>query len=131
MPEGYQTRIGERGIRLSGGQKQRLCLARAVLKNAPILVLDEATSSLDPAGEREVQEALARVLPGRTALIIAHRLWTIRAADCIHVLDQGRIIESGNHHQLLELEGMYGRLWHLQQRTPERSERAPSAGQML
>jgi subfamily B ATP-binding cassette protein MsbA len=131
MPDGYQTRIGERGVRLSGGQRQRLCLARAVLKNAPILVLDEATSSLDPEGEREVQEAMARVLPGRTALIIAHRLWTIRSADCIHVLDQGRIIESGNHHQLLELEGMYWRLWHLQQRTPERSERAPSAGQML
>jgi subfamily B ATP-binding cassette protein MsbA len=131
MPEGYQTRIGERGVRLSGGQRQRLCLARAVLKNAPVLVLDEATSSLDPDGEREVQEALARVLHGRTALIIAHRLWTIRAADCIHVLDQGRIIESGNHHQLLDLKGMYWRLWHLQQRTPERSERAPSAGQML
>jgi subfamily B ATP-binding cassette protein MsbA len=114
LPGGYEALVGERGCVLSGGQKQRLCLARAVLANAPVLVLDEATSSLDPESEREVQEALARVLPGRTALVIAHRLATIVGADQIHVLDKGRVVESGRHEALLAANGVYARLWELQ-----------------
>ncbi|MHB8878306.1 MAG: ABC transporter ATP-binding protein [Myxococcaceae bacterium] len=122
LPRGYDTPVGERGVVLSGGQKQRLCLARAVLANAPVLVLDEATSSLDPESEREVQEALAKVLPGRTALVIAHRLSTIVGADAIHVLDRGRVVESGTHQTLLARGGAYERLWSLQQ-----GEAAPRA----
>ena len=93
LPQGYETRIGERGVTLSGGQRQRLCIARAVLSRAPVLVLDEATSSLDPESEREVQAALAAVLPGRTALVVAHRLPTVTAADVIHVMEAGRVVE--------------------------------------
>ncbi|MBU8899203.1 ABC transporter ATP-binding protein [Corallococcus sp. H22C18031201] len=114
LPEGYDTRIGERGVILSGGQRQRLCIARAVLSRAPILVLDEATSSLDPESERDVQAALAEVLPGRTALVIAHRLSTITNADVIHVVDAGRIVESGSHAELLRTGGRYASLWALQ-----------------
>ncbi|RYZ46576.1 MAG: ATP-binding cassette domain-containing protein, partial [Myxococcaceae bacterium] len=114
LPQGYDTRIGERGVTLSGGQRQRLCIARAVLSKAPVLVLDEATSSLDPENEREVQAALAKVLPGRTALVIAHRLTTVTSADVIHVVEAGRIVESGSHAQLLQLEGRYAAMWRLQ-----------------
>jgi ATP-binding cassette, subfamily B, bacterial MsbA len=115
LPKGYDTQVGERGVTLSGGQRQRICIARAVLSKAPILLFDEATSSLDPSSEREVQQALSRVLPGRTAVVIAHRLWTVTEADCIYVLDRGRVVERGNHRELLSLGGLYARLWRLQQ----------------
>jgi subfamily B ATP-binding cassette protein MsbA len=115
LPHGYQTRVGERGVVLSGGQKQRICLARALLADAPVLVLDEATSNLDPQSEAEVERALDAVLPGRTALVIAHRLSTIARAHRIHVLDTGRIVESGTHDELLARGGLYATLWALQQ----------------
>jgi len=117
LPEGYDTQLGERGASLSGGQRQRLCLARAVLSGAPVLVLDEATSSLDGESEREVLRALGPVLEGRTALVIAHRLHTIRGADRIHVLEQGRVTESGTHAELLARDGTYARMWALQDAT--------------
>src|SRR5690606_9565943 len=113
--EGYQTNIGDRGIKLSGGQKQRLCIARAVLKNPPILLLDEATSALDTESEQLVQEALNKLMKNRTSLVIAHRLSTIQQADKIFVLDAGRIIEQGTHSQLLEKKGLYCRLIEMQQ----------------
>jgi subfamily B ATP-binding cassette protein MsbA len=111
LPQGYDTPIGERGVTLSGGQKQRLCLARAVLANAPVLVLDEATSSLDPQSEREVQRALDQTLVGRTALIIAHRLSTVRKADVIWVLSEGRVVEHGSHEALVREQGVYAAQW--------------------
>ena len=114
MPEGLDTMIGENGVRLSGGQRQRLAIARALLKNAPILILDEATSSLDTASERHVQAAMTQLLRDRTTLVIAHRLSTVERADKIIVLDKGRIIEMGTHAQLLERAGAYARLHRMQ-----------------
>jgi len=114
MPEGYDTMIGERGSMLSGGERQRLAIARAILKDPPILIFDEATSSLDTESERLVQEAIERLFRGRTVLIIAHRLSTVRNADRIVVLDGGVIRESGTHEELMELNGAYRRLYELQ-----------------
>jgi len=114
LPEGYDTEIGERGVKLSGGQKQRLALARAILADPRILILDEATSSVDAEAEFLIQQALERVLEGRTSLVIAHRLSTVRNADKIIVLDQGRIVEVGKHDELLASDGLYSQLYRRQ-----------------
>ena len=114
MSNGYDTYVGERGTKVSGGQRQRLAIARAMLKNAPILLLDEATSSLDAESEREVQAALMELMNGRTTLVIAHRLSTVIEADLIHVIDNGKLVESGNHPELLSKNGTYARLYALQ-----------------
>jgi subfamily B ATP-binding cassette protein MsbA len=119
LPEGINTRIGERGNRLSGGQKQRLAIARAILKDAPILILDEATAALDNESERLVQEALAHLIPDRTTLIIAHRLSTVEHADQVLVLDEGRLVESGTHQELLARGGLYSHLHRMQFRESE------------
>jgi len=114
LPQGYNTQVGERGMKLSGGQRQRLALARAILKNPPILILDEATSAVDNETEAAIQRSLDRLVVGRTSLIIAHRLSTVRYAHLIHVLDGGCIVESGTHEQLLVKGGSYAALWRLQ-----------------
>jgi subfamily B ATP-binding cassette protein MsbA len=119
LPQGYDTPLGERGGQLSSGQRQRLAIARAFLKNAPILILDEATSQLDAASERAVQGALDALLVGRTALIIAHRLNTVTGADRIHVLERGRVVECGTHAELLERGGLYARMFALQAESAE------------
>jgi len=116
LPDGYDTLIGERGVKLSGGQKQRLSIARAVLKNAPILILDEATSSVDTETELLIQQALERLMKGRTTIIIAHRLSTIRNANKIVVLEGKHIKEMGTHEQLMSQKGLYRRLYTIQQR---------------
>ena len=113
-PEGYDTNIGDRGAKLSGGQRQRLSIARAVLKNPEFLILDEATSALDTESEKLVQEALTKLLKGRTSVVIAHRLSTIMNADRIFVIDEGRIVESGKHDELLAKGGVYAKLVELQ-----------------
>jgi subfamily B ATP-binding cassette protein MsbA len=114
LPEGYDTVVGERGLNLSGGQRQRLAIARAMLKNAPILLLDEATSALDTESERQVQSALDQLMKGRTTIVIAHRLSTVVGADLIHVMDRGRVIESGSHDELIARDGIYARLYAMQ-----------------
>jgi ATP-binding cassette subfamily B protein IrtB len=115
LPQGYDTLVGEGGCTLSGGEKQRISIARAILKNAPVVLLDEATASLDPENEAEVQRAIHQLIQDRTVIVIAHKLKTIRSADHIVVLDGGRVAEQGRHGELLRQNGMYARLWKLQQ----------------
>jgi ATP-binding cassette subfamily B protein len=114
LPQGYETIVGERGQKLSGGQRQRIAIARAVLKNPPILVLDEATSAVDNETEAAIQRSLDKITQNRTTIAIAHRLSTIRNADCIYVMDQGQLVESGRHADLLDRNGIYAELWRLQ-----------------
>jgi subfamily B ATP-binding cassette protein MsbA len=118
LPQGLETYVGERGMKLSGGQRQRIAIARALLKNAPILILDEATSALDTESERYVQAALETLMQGRTTLVIAHRLSTIEKADRIVVLDHGKIVEEGSHAELIAKDGAYARLHRMQFREP-------------
>src|SRR5207237_4366555 len=113
-PLGYDTVVGEKGAAISGGQRQRIAIARAILRDAPILVLDEATNALDAESERVVQAALEELMQGRTTICIAHRLSTIQKADLIVVLDSGRIIETGTHEQLIQARGTYCKLYELQ-----------------
>ena len=114
LPDGYETRVGERGLTLSGGERQRLAIARALLKNAPILILDEATSAVDNETERLIQEALLSVARQKTTIMIAHRLSTIRHADKIFVLERGQLQESGTHDELIAVRGHYAKLWAIQ-----------------
>ena len=128
-PKGYDTEVGERGLKLSGGEKQRVAIARTILKAPPILVLDEATSALDSHTEKEIQDALERVSKGRTTLVIAHRLSTIVGADEIIVLDQGEIVERGTHHALLAKNGLYEGMWNRQREAEEAREKLALAGE--
>jgi subfamily B ATP-binding cassette protein MsbA len=114
MPEGLDTEIGENGVTLSGGQRQRIAIARALLRQAPVLILDEATSALDTESERKIQGALDELFKGRTSIVIAHRLSTIENADQILVMDQGQIVEQGNHQSLLAQNGYYAQLYKMQ-----------------
>ncbi len=111
LRDGYDTLVGERGVKLSGGQRQRIAIARAIIKDAPILVLDEATSALDSESEKLIQAALWELMEGRSAVVIAHRLSTIQKMDRIIVLQDGRIVEEGNHKALLQKGGVYAELW--------------------
>ncbi len=117
LPNGYNTMLGDRGVNISGGQRQRIAIARAILKDPRILVLDEATSALDTESERVVQEALNRLMVGRTSIIIAHRLSTIKNADRILVLDKGKLAEDGTHEELMAKNGLYAHLYQIQYRT--------------
>jgi ABC-type multidrug transport system fused ATPase/permease subunit len=117
MPDGYQTQIGERGVKLSGGQKQRIAIARAILCQAPVLILDEATASVDVRTEAQIQSAINEIAGSRTIVTIAHRLSTIRNADVIYVFEKGRIVQSGKHSELIEKDGLYKKLCKIQEKT--------------
>ena len=117
LPEGYDAHVGERGVKLSVGEKQRISIARALLKDSPILILDEATASVDTATEKLIQEALEHLMKGRTSFVIAHRLSTIRKADQILVMTKGKIIENGDHESLMKKEGVYAKLARIQNTT--------------
>jgi ATP-binding cassette subfamily B protein len=122
LPDGYKTRVGERGLKLSGGEKQRVAIARTILKNPRILILDEATSALDTRTERDIQSALRAVAASRTTLVIAHRLSTVVDADEIIVLAEGQIVERGDHMSLLAKDGLYARMWEVQQQEQSAAE---------
>ena len=111
LPDGYNTRVGEGGAALSGGERQRVSIARAILKDAPIVLLDEATAAIDPTNERQIQMAIAQLVSNRTLIVVAHKLSTIQAADRILVVERGTIVEAGNHDDLLKREGLYAGLW--------------------
>src|SRR4029079_13869419 len=128
-PHGYETEVGERGLKLSGGEKQRVAIARTVLKGPPILLLDEATSALDSRTENDIQDALERVAKNRCPLVIAHRLSTIVAADEIIVLDQGVIVERGAHHDLLRQGGLYASMWNRKREAEEAREKLALVGE--
>ena len=119
LPQGYDTEVGERGLKLSGGEKQRVAIARTLLKNPPLLILDEATSALDSRTEAAIQDTLERIAARRTTLVIAHRLSTVTGADRIIVLDKGRVAETGTHDQLLAMRGLYADMWARQQAEKE------------
>jgi ATP-binding cassette, subfamily B, bacterial MsbA len=125
FPRGYDTPVGEHGLQLSGGQRQRIAIARALIKNTPIILLDEATAALDSESELQVREAMEHLCRGRTSLTIAHRLHTVSHADCIYVLEDGRVVESGRHDELLRKRGRYATFYRLQLK--EQETRAPVA----
>jgi ATP-binding cassette subfamily B protein len=131
LPDGFDTIVGERGQKLSGGQRQRISIARVILKNPPILILDEATSSVDNETEAAIQRSINLLAEDRTTIVIAHRLSTIRRLDHIHLIDAGRVIEAGSHEELLQMNKVYAALWKLQ--TGERSEaqRLPASASAL
>ncbi len=128
-PKGYETEVGERGLKLSGGEKQRVAIARTILKAPPILLLDEATSALDSHTEKEIQDALERVSRGRTTLVIAHRLSTIVGADEIIVLEAGEIVERGSHQSLLASGGLYASMWNRQREAEAAREKLALIGE--
>jgi ATP-binding cassette subfamily B protein len=129
LPDGYQTMVGERGLKLSGGEKQRVAIARTILKSPRILVFDEATSALDTHTEKQIQASLREVSAGRTTVVIAHRLSTVVDADQILVLDSGRIVERGRHAELLSLQGRYAAMWAKQQQVEQAREALQQAVQ--